>query len=357
MTSDNKIIVRVEEIQEFCSGALETSGARHDVAHAVAENLTQAELWGIESHGLSRLPIYLERLVRRSVNPTPDIRQVCTAGATAVVDGDNGPGAAVGAHCMDLAVDLAKSFGIGLVLARGSNHYGVAGSYTLRAISNMCIGITGTNAPSTMAVWGGREKVLGTNPLAVGVPGESGGRILLDMSASVVAKGKIIPYLRRGNAIPPGWALDVNGSPTTDPKDAWDGLILPFAGPKGSGFAVIMDILSGVLSGANYGPLIQDQYTEFDKPQGVGHFFIAVNVAAMMPISVFNSRIDAFIALLKGSNRIESTQEIVMPGEIELRREAQRREDGIAIEPTLIAALRNAGDRFEIPMPGWLANR
>lgn len=348
------LVVPALEVRDFCSRVLEANGARRDVAEAVAEDLVKAELWGIESHGLTRLAIYQERLARGSVNGSPDIRKIVEAGATAVVDGDNGPGAAVGGFCMRLAVDLAKASGIGLVLARGSNHYGVAGVYTLHAIANDCIGMTGTNAPSTMAAWGGKQKVLGTNPFAVGVPRDRGCRILLDMSASVVAKGKILPYLRRSESIPAGWALDATGRPTTDAVEAWNGLVLPFAGPKGSGFAIVMDILAGVLSGASYGPLIRDQYEEFEAPQGVGHFFIAINIANLMPVQDFFVRLDDFVSILKGSAPAPGFHEIILPGEFESRHEEVRGLDGIPIEPTLVKVLRETASRSDVPVPDWL---
>ncbi|MDP2254720.1 MAG: Ldh family oxidoreductase, partial [Polaromonas sp.] len=242
-------VVAVNALSHFCRDTLIATGLSGEHAGQVTDCLVNADLWGVESHGVSRLPIYVERLRRSVVNAQPAMT-VQGARATGTVLGDNGPGAVVGTHAMQEAIARAREFGCGVMLARQSNHYGVAGHYTRMALAHDCIGISGCNSPIGMAAWGAMEPTLGTNPFAVAVPAGRYGTFALDMSSSVVAKGKILVAQRKGDPIPLGWALDAQGKPTTNADDAWNGVVLPFAGAKGSGFALFIEILSGALAGA-----------------------------------------------------------------------------------------------------------
>lgn len=323
-------------------------------AAEVADCLLNADLWGVESHGISRLPIYCERLRRGVVNALP--RMTLTgAGAVASVAGDNGPGAVVGTFAMRAAIERAKQHGIGAVVARRSNHYGVAAHYTRMAVQEDCIGLSGTNAPVGMAAWGAREPTFGTNPFAVAAPAGHHGVFSLDMSSSVVARGKILVHQRKGEPVPLGWALDKDGKPTTDATAAWEGVVLPFGGPKGSGFALFVELLAGALSGAAMAGAITDQYADFRNPQDVGHFFIALHIPALMPLETFTRRAEELIAEVKSRRRADGFDEILIPGELEARSAARAEATGIPLDAALLqklqAAAHHAGTELPAPRP------
>jgi LDH2 family malate/lactate/ureidoglycolate dehydrogenase len=198
-----------------------------------------------------------------------------------------------------------------------------------------------------MAVWGSRETALGTNPIAIAAPAGRYGEINLDMSTSTAAKGKVIIYQRKGLPIPLGWAIDSEGKPTTDAAAAWEGVMLPLGGAKGSGLALIVDLIAGVMSGAAFGGDVNDQYFVFDKPQNVGHFFIAADIAQMLPLDAYEQRVEGFVDALKGRKLAEGFSEILLPGESKARRERERREHGINIDPTLEVELDKLAGKFE----------
>jgi L-2-hydroxycarboxylate dehydrogenase (NAD+) len=330
--------VPADRLLGFCCEALQASGLSKTHAGEVAQCLLNADLWGVESHGVSRLPIYCERLRRGVVNARPSM-QVRGATAVGTVHGDNGPGAVVGSHAMREAISRARQYGAGVMLARRSNHYGVAGHYARMALAHDCIGISGTNAPIVMAAWGASEPSLGTNPFAVAAPAGRFGVFALDMSSSVVAKGKILVAQRKGEAIPTGWALDAKGKPTTDASAAWDGVVLPFAGAKGSSFALFIEIVAGALAGAAMAGQISDQYTDFERPQDAGHFFIALHISSFMPLADFVARVEALVAEVKSRHRAEGFDEILIPGEIEARHEETCLRQGVQIDASLMARL------------------
>lgn len=332
------IRIAPERVERFAVAALRSTGVAATHAQEVARCLLNADLWGVDSHGMSRLPIYVERLQRGIVNKAPAMK-VSGAMAAGTVDGDNGPGAVVGTFAMREAIARACKFGVSALVARRSNHYGVSAHYTRMAVEADCIGISGSNAPITMAAWGASEPTLGTNPFAVAMTAGKYGTFSLDMASSVVAKGKILVAQRKGTPIPEGWALDSEGRATTNADAAWNGVVLPFAGAKGSGFALFVEAIAGALAGAAMAASISDQYTDFEKPQDAGHFFIALHIPAFMPVAQFRQRMEALVGEVKARRRAQGFDEILMPGEIEARHEARYREQGIPLDPTLIAKL------------------
>lgn len=338
-------------LRDFTAGVLVSAGLPKPKADTVAECLVIADLWGIGSHGVSRLPIYAERIKKGIVSGSSDPFVLTGGRAVCVVDGANNPGAVAGRFAMETAINAASDFGVGFAAVRNSNHFGVAGYYARMAVERGMIGICGTNAPITMAVWGAREPALGTNPITFAAPGGRFGEVFLDMSSSVVAKGKILVHARRGEPIPEGWALDKDGNPTTDSRAAADGVVLPFAGPKGSGLSLFIDIIAGVLSGAAHGGLVRDQYSDFEDPQNVGHFFLALDISAFMPEAEYIERIEAYFAEIKSRRRAVGVQEIFLPGEREALNEKACRTDGIPIEPSLLAALQKTAAEFGCEFP------
>lgn len=327
-------------LEEFTRSILEAAGLTADHAGIVAESLVDGDARGLPSHGIVRLlPVYVQRLRNHSMNPDPKVRVICRHGATSHVDGDGGPGQVAARFAMDAAVEAAREFGVGLSLVRNSSHYGVGSAYVEQATRENMAGIALTNAPSNMPPAGGRTKFFGTNPLTVGVPYRDGFPVMLDMSTSVVARGRIAIAEREGEPIPEGWAIDAKGRPTTDPAAALKGSVLPMAGYKGAGLALMIDILSGVLSGAAYGSHIVDLYDQGREHQDVGHFMLAVNVEHFMPIDAFRVRMEEFVADVTSQPRMPEVERIYMPGEIEYEAAQQSITLGVRMTPAGLADL------------------
>ncbi|MEW6046817.1 MAG: Ldh family oxidoreductase [Bacillota bacterium] len=351
MRFNQPIYVEYAQLERFATALFVRSGLAPEGASLVSRCLVMADLRGVDSHGVTRIPIYVKRLEKGLVNPHPQVRAERVSASVCLVDGDNGMGALVGTRAMEQALSMAGEAGVGVAAVRRSNHYGMAAFYALQALDRGCIGMTMTNAPPTLAPWGGRQALLGTNPLAVAVPAGQHPPIVLDMATSVVARGKIILAAQRGEPIPEGWALDPDGAPTTDARRALAGVVLPFGGPKGSGLAILVDILAGVLTGAAFGRRIGDLYRNFEQAQDVGHFFLALNIATFMPVAEFLRRMDEMIADLKRCAPASGHTEVLLPGEPEARCEAERRRTGIPLSSDVAAALYDVGERLDVPFP------
>ena len=246
-------------------------------------------------HGICRLPGYLDRVRRGLINPRPVLKPQRVTPVAAALDGQDGFGFVVGLCAINEAMAMARDFGIGVVSVRRSTHFGMAASYVLPAVEAGFIALVFSNASPAMPPWGGREGLLGTNPFAAGAPGGKQSPFLLDMSPAVAARGKIRRAERRGEKIPLGYALDGEGRPTTDPKAALGGVVLPIGGYKGSGLAMLMDIFGGVISGAAFGGDVSDQYKAFDRPQDVGHFFLVMRADLFIPAEQYRDRMDTLM--------------------------------------------------------------
>jgi LDH2 family malate/lactate/ureidoglycolate dehydrogenase len=339
--------VSPETLAAFALSILRRAGLGDEDAGTVADNLVYSDLRGLDSHGVTRLPIYARRLSEGALNTRARPKVVLGAdSALRVMDGENGAGSVVAAAAMREAIAGARELHACIVLARNSSHFGAAAYYTHLAAEQGCIGICASNAPATMAAWGARESSLGTNPISFAAPAGRYGELNLDMSSSVVAKGKVLTHLRKGLPIPIDWALAPDGRPTTDAIEAAAGVVLPFAGAKGSGLSLFIDLLSGVLSGAAFGMGIGDQYAEPLGPQNVGQFFIAIDIASIMPMRDFITRVEAFCEEIKAHAKAEGVSEILLPGESKARHFRERSERGIEIDSTLRKELDALARRF-----------
>jgi LDH2 family malate/lactate/ureidoglycolate dehydrogenase len=327
---------------QFSREVLGRLGVPDEDAKEVGVCLVEANLKGIDSHGIIRLPVYAKRLQAGVVKAKPDIQVIRNTGALRLVDGDNGLGPVVGTFAMNQAIQAAKEHGVGLVTVRHSNHFGPAAHYIIKAVAAGCIGLATSNAPPNMAPWGGRERFLGTNPLAIGVPAHEQEPILFDMATSVVARGKIIVAAQKGEAVPEGWAIDPEGYPTTDAKQALLGSVLPFGGPKGSAISLLLDVLSGVLPGAAYGRHLHT-LEDLEHEQNVGHFFLAIDVAQLMPAEEFGQRVDDLLLQLKSTPLAPGFTEILAPGEPERRIMALRSQEGVTFTSDVIEQLEQLG--------------
>ncbi|MEM1918034.1 MAG: Ldh family oxidoreductase [Sulfolobales archaeon] len=321
--------VRVKHtvLREFISKIFVAAGLSSNDSWVVADVLVTADLMGISSHGVQRVRRYIDGLLHCCVNPKPKIRVVRDFGATALIDADNGLGHVAGVKAVEVAIEKAKRYGVSLVLVKNSHHYGIAGYYSLRAVEKGFIGISATNSEKLVAYVNTTTRSLGTNPIAVGIPRKTPPPILFDAATSIVPAGKIEVYAKMGKKVPEGWVIDFEGRMLSG--DAAEILseiragrasILPlgglgeeFGGHKGSGLAFIIDVISGVLSGAAWG--LHVRYTVDTAPANVGHSFAVIDIDAFMPKEEFYERIESYIDELKSLKKHPSADRIWIPGE------------------------------------------
>jgi LDH2 family malate/lactate/ureidoglycolate dehydrogenase len=340
--------VKVDRVH-VASGAADAFARRLLIAHGVPEAdaaivascLVSADLRGVDTHGLTRLPGYLDRVRRGLINASPALEPKRVTPVAAALDGQNGFGFVTGTRAMQEAIAIAREFGIGIVSVRRSTHFGMAASYVLQALDAGLIALVFSNASPAMPPWGARAALLGTNPFAAGAPAGRHPPFLLDMSPAVAARGKIRRAERRGESIPLGYALDAAGRPTTDPKAALGGVVLPIGGYKGSGLAMLMDIRGGVISGANFGGDVGDQYKTYDRPQDVGHFFLAMRPDLFVREDEYRARMDTLIERVHAAPTAEGSDDVLIPGDPERHYEEERRRTGIPYSAGEVAALQD----------------
>jgi len=322
------------------------AGMPEEDAHTAADALLVADIRGIDSHGVSRLPYYIGKLKNKTVNPHPKIKIVQELPSTALVDGDDGLGPVVAKFAMELAIAKAGKTGAGLVSVRRSNHYGIAGYYSMMALKQGMVGLAMTNAVSMVAPTFGAKGVLGTNPLSLAVPAGQMRPFVLDMATSAVPLGKIELALKNNKKIPPGWLYDSQGEFTDDPSMLFKGGALAplggtreLGGHKGYGLALMVDILSAVLSDANYGAKQEGLMSMRPEPSNVGHFFMAFQVEGFRPLSEFIKTMDEALTALKESPKAKGHERIFIHGEPEFECEEERKKLGIPLHPQVVLNL------------------
>jgi LDH2 family malate/lactate/ureidoglycolate dehydrogenase len=344
------VLVAADEAEAFGRRLLLAHHVPEADAAIIAHCLVLADLRGVDTHGLQFLPQYLNRVRRGLINPRPKLSPQRVTPVAASLDGDNGFGFVVGTRAMGEAVGIAHEFGIGIVAARRSTHFGMAASYVLQALEAGFMSMVFSNASRAMPPWGGREALLGTNPFAAGAPGGNEQPFVLDMSPAVVARGKIRRAARRGESIPLGYALDAQGLPTTDPNTALDGgVVLPIGGAKGSGISMLMDIMGGVITGAACAGDVASQFLDYDRPQDVGHFFLAMKPDLFVSGEAYRARMDKLAQRVHHNPPAEGFGEVLMPGEPEARLERERRVSGVPYGPKEFAALQEEAARHGLP--------
>ena len=322
--------VQVGELAAFGAAIYAALGVTGADARLLADTLAQADAWGHASHGVMRLPWYARRLQSGVMKARTAASWVVDAGAVGVLDGDDGIGQVLAAQATRSALQRARAHGIGAVAVRRSNHFGTAMFYSLMGPPEGCIVMVTTNASPAMAPWGGRDKRVGTNPWSIAAPAGRKPPLVLDIANTAVARGKVYLARQKGQAIPADWALDASGKPTTDPAAAIAGLIAPMAGHKGYAIAVMMDMLSGVLTGSRFGLGVQGPY-QSEHPSGCGHLVLALNIAAFIDPTQFGQRMEALVDELKASPLAEGRTEILVPGELEARHDAHHRREGLVL--------------------------
>ncbi len=340
----------LDSILGFGCRVLESAEVPPDDAREVIECLLSADLRGIDSHGVVRLPVYLRRLRAKVVKARPSIRVELGEGPVGWVDGDNGLGPVVGSRAMQEAIGLAKHIGVGVIGVRRSNHFGAAAFYVQKAIRQEMIGIVASNAPPNMAPYGGRERFLGTNPFAIAIPAGEEAPLIFDASSSVVARGKIIVRAKQGLSIPEGWAIDPQGLPTTNAQAALEGAVLPFGGVKGSGISLIIDILCGVLTGAAFAARLRT-LEDLTSEQNLGHIFIALRTDIFISAKDFSARMDEILRLLKSSAPAPGVGRVQAPGEPETANECRNRQLGVPLAREVVQELISIGAECGVTFP------
>lgn len=332
--------VTVESLRRYGIEAFVRAGLPEEGAEIVTEVQLEASLRGQPTHNMGGVPGYARRAASDALNPTP---QICVERETAVhaqIDGDNGPGQWVSVVAMRLAIAKAKASGVGIVGVRRSNHFGAAGHYAWLAATEGVIGLCTTNGGLCLAPWGGVTPTFGNNPLGVGIPAGKRYPLLLDIAMSTVAMGKISLALAEGKPLPEGWILDKRGRPSTNPDDLRESFLgVPIAGHKGYGLTLVMETLAGVLTGAAFCWDHSRERLAGDREPDLGHFFLAINPELFLPSAEFTARVDRMIEEAKAGGRAEGVEEILVPGELELRARERNLREGVPLLPSTYRAL------------------
>jgi LDH2 family malate/lactate/ureidoglycolate dehydrogenase len=348
---DSDILVSADDLTSFAAHLLDAVGVPHAKAQLVAESLVAANLRGVDSHGLQLLPYYIEQLEWGDMDARADGRVISASGACLLYDGENGIGQAIAETCSTHAVRIAAANGMAMVVARESNHFGAAAFWAQKIAAAGQIGIVMCNASSLVAPWQGKEPRLGTNPICMAVPGGEETPWLLDMATTTVAAGKIFKAMINGQPeIPAGWAMDSEGVPTIDTQIALKGLLMPLGGYKGSGLAMMVEILCAVLSGGAMSTELGG--IRFRGTQvRVSQMFLAIDIARFLPLDEFRARMDRLIRLMKSTSPAAGFSEVLVAGEPEQCVEQQRRERGIPVGHGTWHALCEAADRLGVAVP------
>jgi LDH2 family malate/lactate/ureidoglycolate dehydrogenase len=358
--SDEARYFPIERLREFSTRVFEHFGVLPADSAQAADVLAASDLRGVDSHGVARLHAYFDMLTLGRINPRPNIRVVRELPATATVDGDNGLGLVVGPRANEIAMDKAEAVGSAWVSVSNTNHFGMAGYYPLRALERGLIGWAMTNSTKLVAPLGGAERMLGTNPIAIAFPAAEEPPVVIDFATSVTAYGKIEIAKRKGTSIPPGWAIDRDGNPATRPEQLIDGgSLLPLGstrdggGHKGYCLAAMVDILSCVLSGANWGPFappfaLQQVIPAQSVGKGIGHAFGALRIDGFIEPAEFCRQMDYWIRTFRATRPAPGAPGVMIPGDPERLAEIERRVTGIPILPAVLADLRDVSVRTGI---------
>jgi LDH2 family malate/lactate/ureidoglycolate dehydrogenase len=332
--------VSIGAIRALIEDSLTTAGLPRADAAVCARLMGEADLTGADAHGVFRLPQYVRRLKAGGFNPQPNITVQRSAPATALVDGDNAMGHLVMSRAAETAIDIARETGIAWVGVRRSNHAGPAGLYAELPAAAGMIGIYAAVANANhMAVWGGADPLLGTNPLAIGVP-SGAGPMVLDMATTVVSYGTVKNYALQGKPMEQGWMVNTaTGEEIVDARRAAEGLLLPIGGYKGSGLAVMLGLLAGPLNRAAFGADVIDFNADDTSETNTGHFILALDIARFLPVDEYKAEVDRHVRELKGSRRLPGVDDIRMPGERRLACRDDRRRNGVPLSAALMVQL------------------
>jgi len=341
--------IQAGRLREVSVQILKGLNATQDEAELVTDCLVRAEMRGIDTHGVYFLKLLSDRIDAHMIHiPTP-LKVIREDNTTAILDGGNGLGQVAAHRAMKMSIQKARDFGMGITLVRNTNHIGILAFYTPMAAEEGMVGIVMSNSAPSMSPWGGAEPFLGTNPISIAIPGGEEGAVVLDMSSSVVARGKIRRAQRMKERIPLGWALDDTGTPTTDPVAALKGSLLPIGGPKGYGLALMIDVLAGLLSGSQYGPEVKTFHQPLG-PTGIGVFTMAIDIERFMPLHQFKDLMTSYAKSIKKTKKAKEVSQIYLPGEIELEKEKKSITEGIELDSTVVKSLNELLQKAKSPL-------
>ncbi len=335
-----------ETLKSFCKKAYERVGVPPEEAQIVADLLVRSDLRGVETHGVTRLPIYIQRLQKGYVSREAKITVIKEKGPTAFLNGHGTMGHLAAYRAMERAIAKAEEYGMGWSSVKDSGHFGVAGLFPMMALKKDFIGYVVSNSAPMMFPWGGRERIIGNNPLAYALPAGKAQPVVLDFSLGIVSSGKLILSRKKGEKIPLGWAFDKNGLPTEDPYEGYEGggSLAPVGGHKGYGLVLVHEMLTAVLTGGKWTQNIKSLYEEDPSGiQGTCHSFLALDPDCFIGREEFKKNMDRYIQSIKGSAKASGVEEILVPGEPEYRTEQKLLQEGIPLPPTTVKELSELG--------------
>jgi ureidoglycolate dehydrogenase (NAD+) len=335
----SKVTIPHEEAMRLVIEKLTAAGLNTIHAKKVAEILVHADLRNVSSHGVLRTQHYVNRLNAGGVNSQAEIQFEKTGPVTGIVDGNDGFGHVIGDVAMRYAIEMAKENGVGMVTAINSSHCGALSYFVQQAAQQNLIGIAMTHTDKIVVPFGGKEAFLGTNPIAYGIPAKRNKPFILDMATSNVALGKILQHKEEGKSIPTGWGVDEHGQTVTDPEKVVS--LSPFGGPKGYGLSLIVDIFSGLLTGAAFGPHISKMYDNLDKKRKLGHYFCAINPAFFTDREAFLENMDRMLDEVRQVPPAPGFSKVLVPGDVEQMEEEKNLKHGITIASTVYHYLIN----------------
>lgn len=342
-----EVAVAVDEAKRFVKAASRACGILDEEASIFSDVLVEADMRGVMTHGIVRLPEYLDRIVRGGAAKSLCLTVLKEWPWGGALDAGNGIGHVAAYRGMQWVINKAKACGIGLATMRMSTHFGMAAYYSLMAAKQGMIGIAASNSPPLMAPWGGKEKKVGNNPFAIAAPGKEF-PLSFDIACTVAARGKLDQARREGKPIPEGWALNPDGRETTDPEEAIRGVLLPLAGHKGYGLAVMIDMFTGILSGGKVSPNIKNKY-HFSTPRNIGHFFMAVDVEHFQPMEEFLKNADDYVRILHETETAAGFDKVRVPGEGSEKKKQDSLKHGIRYHRATIDLLNDMARRFNAP--------
>lgn len=322
--------VQPQALQRFCQAVLCSVNVPGPGADVVSDCLVSANVQGVDTHGVARLPTYVRRIQEGAVDPRGEPRVVSRRGAVAILDGANALGPIAATAAMDLAVENARQLGIGYTGVRNSNHFSYAAYYCERAAAAGMVGVCSSGGEPTVAPWGAVDAFYSNSPIALAAP-TSAEPLVVDLATSVSSRGNILLAKLLGQKIPEGWAVDAQGRPTTDAAAALLGSVLPMGGAKGYALIVALEVLNGVLTGGPYAPAVGSQAAKDGKPAGVPHFFIALDPDALIGREVFLQRMDALVKATRVARPSDSARPVLVPGDRRRSVAAERRKAGIPL--------------------------
>ncbi len=358
------IIFDSEYLKKYTRQIFMSMGVPELQAITAAECLNQADLRGVDSHGVARLSGYVRLWELKRLNATPNMKIIHETPSTAVLDGDLGLGLVTAPHAMQIAIEKAKIAGTGWVAVQNSNHYGIAGFHAMMALENDMIGISMTNASPLVSPTFSKSRFLGTNPIAVAIPALTQPPFVIDMATTTVANGKLEVLQRKGQDAPLGWTQDKDGNPTTDAYSLKKGgSMLPLGGDrehgghKGYCLGAMVDIFSAVLSGANYGPWVPPFVSFLEPPKqqvgkGIGHFLGAVRVDAFRPAQEFKEEMDNWIKTFRNAEPASGHERVLIPGDPERELTLERQKNGIPLHELVVEDLKKLGEIFNLEFKG-----